>query len=52
MDKLKRQEVTMDMMSSFSNVEFFQLGLATVDASYTFGNTINKESAEVEGKQG
>ena len=52
MDKLKEQEVTVDMMSSLSNVEFFQLGLATVDARHTFGNDINKESAEVQGKTG
>ena len=38
----------MDMMSSLSNVKFFELGLATVDARHTFGNAINKESAEVQ----
>ena len=52
MDKLKEQEVTMDMMSSLSNVKFFELGLATVDARHTFGNAINKESAEVQGNPG
>ena len=52
MDKLKEQEVTVDMMSSLGNVEFFQLGLATVDARHTFGNDINKEYAEVQGKTG
>ena len=39
-------------MSSFRNVEFFQLGLATVDARHTFGHAINKESAEVQGNPG
>ena len=52
MDKLQEQEVTMDMMSPLSNVEFFLLGLATVDARHTFGNAINKESAEVQGNPG
>ena len=52
MDKLQEQVVTMDMMSPLSNVEFLLLGLATVDARHTFGNAINKESAEVQGNPG
>ena len=33
-------------------MEFFQLSLATGEARHTFGNAINKESAEVQGNPG
>ena len=47
-DKFKEQEVTMDMMSSLSDSDFFQLGLATDGARNRFRNAINKESAVVQ----
>ena len=51
-DKFKEQEVTMDMMSSLSDSDFVQLGLATVGARHRFRNAINKESAENQENQG